>query len=191
MKENIKKILSYLAIGLALLGVIMIYGTFRAKAPANGYILSLGFLLLIPAVVMLLIERYSANRSAPVPKLSDLKYTGIQIPVDLTQCTVVGNEWTTERPKEHNAIIVMNELTGNSYDNRESSNTVLSRVTCTQIVNGAERTFVSRSIARDKQTLHLLLEMEKVTSIYIDRDDPKYYYFDLEFITSNSPDEED
>lgn len=184
MREILKKIFSYLVIGLALLGVIMIYETLRAKAPANGYIQGLGFLLLIPLIVMMLIERYSGGSSARIPKLSDLKYAGMQIPVDLTRCTVVGNEWTTERPKEHNAGIVMNELTGNSYENRERSSNALSRVKYTCIVNGVKRTFISSSIARDKKTLQLLLEMEKTTSIYVDRDKPKYYYFDLEFVAS-------
>lgn len=120
---------------------------------------------------------YKTNRKI----LSDLKFSGIQIPVDLAKCEIVSNGWTVTKPERKNATILINELSNNSYENKPTTDAALSRVKYSYLVNGKKRTFVSPTIARDKLTLKLLLETQKETSIYIDRNNPKYYYFDLEF----------
>ena len=41
---------------------------------------------------------------------------------------------------------------------------------------------ISPVIVKDKTTITILIEMQKQTAIYIDRDDNRHYYFDLQFI---------
>lgn len=185
MIKTLKKIVEYLGIGSVLLGGIIVYGTLRANG-FNGYILATGVLLMaIPIIVYILHVRLSDRETPYVKHLKDLKHTGIKISVDLTQCKVKSTSWTMEVGKYDNPRIeLLNELSGNEEKNIEKIEANLSRIEYTCDFSGRSRTFLSPTIAKDNVTLRILLEMQQETSIYIDRDDTKYYYFDLEFINT-------
>lgn len=180
MKEKIWTLWIYLTIGLFALGIAIIYGVARSSK-FNIYIFGVGILLLIPGIISIIIEIIDFGPKTKKMNLKDLKFSGIKIPVDLSKCKIITNEWTITKPEKNNTTIIFNELTDNSYENRPIADAVLSRVTYSCVVNGKKRTFRSPTISRDKLTLKLLLETQKETGIYIDRDDPRYYYFDLEF----------
>jgi hypothetical protein len=182
IREILKNSGSYLVIGISLLGFIIMYGSTRAHE-FNLYIFGTGALLMVPIVILLLIERF---KSQPHPEdikyILDLKQTGIRVPVDLTKCKIISNNWTIQKPEKTNQTILFNEITGNSHENQLTTDATLSRIQFTTLVNGHEKTFTSPTIAKDRTTLHFLCEIQKETSIYIDRDNSKYYFFDLDFL---------
>ena len=180
MKETLRTLWTYLAIGLFALGLAVIYGVVRSSV-FNVYVLGVGILLLIPAIISMIIVTIGPSEETTIANLKELKASGLRIAVDLIKCRIVTNSWTQTRPEKKDGEIVVNALTDNSYENRTTDEAVLSRVICTCVVNGKKRTFRSPTIARDKVTLKLLLEAQKETNIYVDRDDARYYYFDLEF----------
>lgn len=184
MIKTLKTITEYIGIGLVLIGAIIVYGTLRANG-FNGYILATGVLLIVvPIAIYVIIERLTFRERPNVRHLKDLKLTGIKIPVDLTNCKVKSNSWTTEVEKYDNPrIVFLNEVSGHSDKNIERIESNLSRVEYSCDFNGKRRTFLSPTIAKDKVTLRMLLEMQKETAIYIDRDNSKCYYFDLDFIS--------
>jgi hypothetical protein len=183
MTRFLNSIAEYIGIGLVFLGAILVYGTLRANN-FNRYIFGTGILLIvIPIAVYLIIARIKDRGTSAVRFLKDLKSTGIIVPVDLTSCNVKSNNWTTEVERYNSPrVVLLNEISGHGDKNVERVESNVSRIEYTCDFNGRPRTFLSPTIAKDKITLQLLLEMQKETAIYVDRDDNQYYYFDLEFI---------
>jgi hypothetical protein len=184
MIEKLKTLWSYFAIGLFVLGLIIILGV-ASSSNFNFYFFGFGVLLLIPGAISIIIETTDFGPKTKQTHLSDLKFTGIQIPVDLTKCKIIASNWTVTKPEKDNKTILFNELSNNSYENTLTVDVTLSCVRYSCVLNGKKRTFTSTALARDKLTLKLLLETKKETRIYIDRDDSRYYYFDVEFAEDN------
>ena len=183
MMRTLAKVVEYIAIGLVLLGSIIVVGTVRANV-FNGYILGTGVILIVvPIVIYIIIEKIRHQATPNVKQLTDLKQTGIRIPVDLTNCKVKSNRWTTKVEKHSDLrVVFLNEISGHGDKNVERIESNISRIEYTCEFNGQRRKFSSPTIAKDNATLRILLEIQKETAIYIDREDYKYYYFDLEFI---------
>lgn len=182
--ERLKNVGLYFIIGLAFLGVTIMYGVAKAHTPDFNYaFFGIGASLVVPALIALYMEFTKAKKTEASGRanLSDFKQNSIQIPVDLSQCTITGNTWTQVREGKTNKEILFNELIGDSFENRDTDDIAVSVIKYTTNVQGQRRTFTSPPVAKDKTTLLMLLEMQKETNIYIDRDG-KYYYFDLEFL---------
>lgn len=185
MSKMLRRIIEYIGIGLVLLGGIIVYATLRANG-FNGYILATGVLLIVvPAAIYFIIEKLTPRQVTHVRHLRDLKLTGMKIPVDLAACEVKSNNWTMEVARyDSPRVAFLNEISGHSEKNIEKIEANLSRVAYTCDFNGKPRTFLSPAIAKDKTTLRILLEMQKETAIYVDMDDDRYYFFDLDFISN-------
>ncbi|WP_160144150.1 hypothetical protein [Chryseolinea soli] len=182
--ERLKTVGLYFVAGLACLGIIIMYGVAKAHTENFNYVFfGIGSSLVVPGLIALYLEFNKAKRTETSGRanLAHFKTNSIRIPVDLSQCTVTANTWTQVREEKTNKEILFNELIGDSFENRETDNIAVSLVKYTTTVQGQRRTFTSAPVAKDKTTLLMLLEMQKETNIYIDRDG-KYYYFDLEFL---------
>jgi hypothetical protein len=183
----LEDIAQYFLIGLFALGFIIVYGSLRAKG-FNIYIFGTGLVCaLIPVIIFFISERVTASRENAVAEktLRDLKTTGIQIPVDLTKCVIKSSNSTVHRERYSvslSEVSLLNEISGHGDKNIETIHSSQSVVEYTCRVNGRKRTFRSNAIPKDKTTLMILLELQKETIIYLDRDHPRYYYFDLDFI---------
>ncbi len=181
--ELIKTIGTYVLIGLGFLGVIIICVTVSSTR-FNFYFFGSGLVLLIPTLVYLIIENRGHKSNSDKRPFSYLKETGISVSVDLTNCEIVSNDWTAYGPKKKDSVIAINSLSGNSYDNVQEVDNALSRIKYSCNVAGKRQVFISPAIAKDKVTLSALLELKSQTNIFIDRDNPKNYYFDLDFLES-------
>ena len=166
-----------------MLGMIIMYGVAKAHTPHLNYVFfGFGASLLLPAIIALYFETRDAKKieASVLTNLADFKKNSIVIPVDLSRCTVTGNSWTQVREEKNDKEILFNALIGDPFENRKTDNIAVSRIKYTTTVQGQRRTF-TRPVAKDKTTLLMLLEMQKETNLYIDRDS-RYYYFDLEFL---------
>jgi len=183
MMKVIKKTIEYIGIGLFCLGVIIVYVSLRADH-FHVYIFATGILLIgTPAIVYLIVEKTKRSGRPKVGRPRDLKITGIKVPVDLTKCVIKSNNWTDEVERyDIPRVAFLNEVSGDSDKNVEMVESNLSRIAYSCDFNGKHSTFFSPPIAKDKTTIMILLEMQKETAIYVDRDDSRRYYFDLEFI---------
>lgn len=184
--EKFKNVIYIILSGLFFIGIIIIYASFRAKF--HWYIFFIGAALLIVTVGVLYLYEWYRSRpkkgEEPPRMLSDLKYTGVEVKVDLTRCRIISNNWTVEEERYQDyRVQALNALT-DPGKNIERVDVFASRIEYSAMIDGMRRTFRSPAIAKDKQTLHFLLEVQKETSIYIDPYHPKYYYFDLEFLSS-------
>jgi len=175
MIDRLKTFGEYILIGLFIAGLIVVYGVSRASV-FNIYLLSIGIMLMIiPGVAVFL-----SVRAANLEVISDrmrLKKTGVRIPVDLTKCEIRANNWTTETERYGDSDILLSTTISGDADNHS-----FCRVVFKCDYNGKSRTFLSSPVEKDKVTVMLLFEMQKETAIYVDRNDDRYYYFDLEFL---------
>jgi preprotein translocase subunit SecG len=170
-------------IGMILLGGIVVLGVLLANG-FNRYVFLAGvFLIITPIAIGIIIKKLTNSQKRKVKYLKDLKATGIKISVDLTRCNVKSNNWTAEVARHNNSkIVLLNEMSGHPDKNIEKIDSNVSRIEYTCSFKGQSKTFVSPIIEKDSTTLKILLEIQKESAIYIDRDDERYYYFDLEFI---------
>ncbi len=184
--ETFKNIAFHIMMGLTFLGVIIIYASFRGQVHWFIFLPGVG-LVIIPGGLLYLYDWYDSRPRSGKERprmLSELKTTGREIKVDLTRCKIKSNSWTVVKERNRGgykdqAITALIDPELNVQHVRFESSIVEYSTT----VDGRRRIFRSPPISRDKQTLHFLLEVQKETSIYIDRDMPRYYYFDLEFLT--------
>jgi hypothetical protein len=184
--ETLKSIIGFILGGLFFLGVIIIYASFKGQF--HWFIFVTGIaLIVVPASIFYIYNWYDSRpkKGEERPRhLSELKITGREINVDLTKCQIKSNSWTVEKERYSNYKVQALNALVDEEKNIERMDVNLARVEYTTTVDGKRRTFRSTPISKDKQTLHFLLEMKQQTSIYIDRDEPRYYYFDLEFLES-------
>jgi hypothetical protein len=184
MRESIKKIGEYILLGLFVLGFIIAYGVSRSRN-FNLYFFSVGVILILIPIAVLAIVTWMDNRHAPRKReTEDLKLTGVKIPVDLTKCKVKSNSWTKEvaRYENHPRVAFLNEVSGHSDKNVERIASHVSLIEYTCRFNGKRKRFVSSGIPKDRTTMLLLMEMQQQTTIYVDRDNDKIYYFDVDFL---------
>lgn len=191
----IKRIIAYLLLGLG--AVILIFfseykGTFTFSSFV--YVLT-GLLLEVSGGILLRRDQSrkgSLDRKEQQQLIGELKRSGRQIKVNLSHCEVKENSYIEEREKygtenyfatsgiERN-IQALNALTDETRN--------VQRVQVNQAVliyhheeEGQSRRFVSGVLPFERTTLLMKLVLQKETTLYIDREDPSKYYFDLEFL---------
>src|SRR5436190_23901203 len=95
MINFLKTTVLYTGLGTVSLGAIIVYASIRGNF--NAYIFGTGVLLVIVPIVVYFILVRAKDKSGLKPRLlSDLKLTGIKIPVDLTKCVVKSNSWSAQ-----------------------------------------------------------------------------------------------
>jgi hypothetical protein len=115
---------------------------------------------------------------------SNLKLNGEKILINLTDCEVKENFYFDEVEKVHSSRAqTYNAMTGQDYRNVEKrsryATVIIYRYTNSK--TGESEKFISPIIEKDKISLGFLLSAKKETFIYIDRNDPGNYFFDLDF----------
>ena len=184
--EYLETLGSYLLIGLTVLGLLIMYGVSSAAVFNWTFFLFGLMLLVLPIISYLLITRVAAkdNLSYHSNYLKKLKTHGEKIEVNLSDCEIKSNSWTDQKPRYNDSRIeFLNTISGHADKNIAATDVNLS--TAIYRINrlGKTRIFESGTIALDEVTLRMLFEVHGRTIIYIDKDNPEYYYFDLEFLS--------
>jgi len=125
--------------------------------------------------------------------IEGLKEKGATLKVDLRQCTILENSFTEAleaRPMFE--AIAFGELQNiiPTDDNQvldKTTKTKLENVTLSILVyeaevSGQQRKFYSQVINKDRATLMFLLEAQKFTLLYYDKNNPSRCYFVLDFL---------
>ncbi len=124
--------------------------------------------------------------------INSLKEDGEKIVVDLSQVEIKENNYSEEqdiyksdlgqlRPGVFDQIEMFNALSD------ETKNTKIVEVKQSVIIfpysnNGVNEKFISSVIPKDRETLLFKFFAQKTTTLYVDRNNRKLYYFDLDFL---------
>lgn len=165
----------------------MLISTILAKFYFNDIIwFSVGIGIIL---ISFLLNRYSSNREtrerarAQEERLARLITDGVKVVVDLSKCEMKSSSHHTEKKglnylDETEAIDIIFD-SGENEKPETISHTVL--VYRHRLESGKIFQFYGPT-SKDKRTLEILCTMQKHTTLYFDRDDPKMYYFDLKFL---------
>lgn len=178
-----KNIFFYILTGLSLIGFIFIVGGLgRRYHEGTIYITMIGFVLLTPTTLYLLflfIKHRRDNKNA-IEKLISFKDNSIKIKVKVGY-KIITNDWTEEVEIGTHRTVFWNEITGNSLNNvrleKRYANTIVISICHNSKI---EKAFYSSS--KDPETLKMLLEINKETILYINKEDSNLKYLDLEFL---------
>lgn len=117
--------------------------------------------------------------------LNIFKSTAQKIKVNLNECKILKNNYqvSIDTGLENHGYQALDAL----YDSSrlQKHNTVNQSIIVFETnVNGRNKKYLSEVIPKDAITLSFLLDKQKETFLYIDRDDYENYYFDLEFLNT-------
>ena len=116
-----------------------------------------------------------------------LKLNGEKILVTLPECEIKENFYYEEVDRVHSSKAQSyNAMIGQGYRNVEKQSRYATVVVYnyTNPKTGELKKFISPIIQKDKISLDFLLNEKKETFIYVDRNDPNTYFFDLDFLDS-------
>lgn len=161
----------------------------------SGEVIPLPMVWLIGGVVMVslavfLLFRSFTDAAASLDEVvrdqvDQLKQEGEKIEVNLDECEIMTNNYTRELERKSKRAHAIDAV----YDS--SQNIITETVNQAVLVykrgiNGEEETFYSPTIYKDETSLRWLLERQKKTAIYVDKDDRSLYYFDVAFLKDPS-----
>lgn len=161
----------------------------------HGEMLPHGWPVYTAATVIGLIGFY-LNRTAPAPANNSNVYaTGKQsfyndkIVVPLTACEILSNNWTEESYEEpylNRPGLDLTPLTNWNYkpfgDNHKINDVSMVRLVYRTIYNGQDTTFTSAAFQQDLDYVKMAMVANPNTYIYLDRDNPDNYFFDISCI---------
>ncbi|MFY0600222.1 MAG: hypothetical protein JXR03_11165 [Cyclobacteriaceae bacterium] len=130
----------------------------------------------------------SESRSQVRESINRIKDEGAKVLVDFSKCQVIASSWTTEESRyegssDQTDIEFLNTISGDSDLNVVSKEHHVCRIVYRSEFKGKKCKFVSHPLTgRDEFTLRMLVEVKKTTYIYVDGEDAKNYYFDLDFL---------
>ena len=116
-------------------------------------------------------------------QVNNLRNNGEKIVIDLRECKIRSGSFQKSK-KELNYLdetsvfdILLSEPQPDESQSLEHSVLIYKHT----LPNGKKKNFYGPT-EKDKKTLLILCEMQISTSIYMDKNDPSIYYFDLEFL---------
>lgn len=182
MKTFIKNVLGYI---LSIIGILMMI-FFRKY---SGDLIPYSTIWFFAGFILLFIG-YSFIQTKEIKLMQDLadeidkfKLRADQIKVNLNSCKIKTNNYT-EQIEEDDSYRpqLLNSLS--DYTKKEMKHTTVyqSVLIYETDVFGQKAAYYSPTIYMDEISLKILLDREKETSIYVDRDNRNKYYFDLEFL---------
>ena len=185
LRNRIETAGGYLLTGSIAIGLILLLGVLRASV-FNRTIFFIGLVMAgVPLAGLLVHLWISRNRAETESRkhVEKLKRRGEPIEVVLSDCKIKSNNWSYQKDRYSDSRIqFLNGISGHGDKNLETVHVNSCIVVFSTLYKGKNRTFRSGVIAKDEVTLGMLLEMQKTTLIYVDPDNPKDYYFDLEFL---------
>lgn len=182
--NTLKNFINYILIGITIIGFIITLGVSKANT-FNNYFFGIGLFLCASGSILL--WRNFKIESDEIEsdfqkRLNELKNSGDKIEVNLTECEVKSNSWTTSEERTYDSRIQFWNTVGGDADlNVSKVNHHSTYIIFKTTYNSFNHEFIG-IVSKDEITVMMLLEHQGKTYIYVDKADPSYYYFDLEFL---------
>ncbi|MNE18322.1 hypothetical protein D3C80_1113530 [compost metagenome] len=190
-----RRIIAYILLGVGLL-ILMFFRDYKGTMISFPFIYSLcGLLLCVLGCVLLYLQKKRKAlhvHNQYKETIEDIMQHGQKVKVDLNQCEIRENNYCEERERYAadglfatlsvaQDIQALNLLT-NATRNVENVQVNQSVIIFHYDYGGRLERFVSPVLPIDRTTLLLKLGRQKETTLYIDHNNTRRYYFDLEFL---------
>jgi len=146
---------------------------------------------IVGLIILLTSPKNSENNALAAAEnyIKELKQNGNQLKVDLDLCELKQNDYYEETDYYKNAsdaelmlaadyVYLYNKLKFQDAETHIYQTVAIYKTN----FKGKETTFVSPTIRKDKTNLLFKFEIQKNTTIYVDKNDPAKYYFDIDFV---------
>jgi hypothetical protein len=172
--------------GILLIGSFLIYAGTKA-VNYKLYIIVFGGVLALIGLILLRksMKKETINQQLEITEWKDrLMATGLTIPVDLNECIIKSNNYQEEKHTkfETKAHELMNRATKSGFEKSEYEDVVKSVVVFKVMIGASQLEFHSMPSKKDAKTLGFYMATKESATIYVDKNDMKNYYFDLDFI---------
>lgn len=118
--------------------------------------------------------------------LSSFKENAVKVKVNLDECEILTNNYVKENsPSDYNSVSIFDLFNSNdaSNGNQELSQSV---IVYKKELNNAIITYYSPVVYKDASTLRFHMGSQKHTYIYINKDNPESYFFDISFLEEDA-----
>lgn len=175
MQQRAILILSFLSPLFLFLGCLLIYFGiysffFYSPMVALGALFLLGFVITMTMLVIILFRTSKKDAIQKVSRTINLLNNGIKIPIDLENVRIKSNSWNEKK-------VIETTIYDIDFD-EERTQTILEIET---EMNGTTQIF-HLPTEHDPKTLEMYFAMQKTTFLYIDPNNPRIFYLDLNFI---------
>lgn len=185
MKFSVKKAIGIImiVIGLLILLFFKQYSGVLIPHPVIGFVL--GLLLMISGYLTYkkgLAQWYEKKEEDINARILELKQKADKVRVDLSVCEIKTNSYSEQVDKVKN-------YKAKAFDPLYDSDKSIENINSNEAVlifetekYGEKEHYYSPVIYKDEITLRFMLDKQKETYIYIDKENRSNYYFDLEFL---------
>ena len=193
MTVRIKRILAWSLFGTGTL-VLTFFKHYRGSIiPSPFLIWGAGIVCYIVGIVLLLkVPKVAEDKLHKKMRslIGELKQNGNKLTVVLDDCEIKENNYIEAQDAYKDKTDLELMLTPNivmMYNSSKAAATkdkpILQTVAVYKTMYlGKEKTFYSPTIAKDKENLLFKFFAQKTTTIFIDKNNPDNYYFDVEFV---------
>ena len=170
--------------GLTLIGIGIVYLGLRAPRYNWVFMLAGGIIALIGGASLWIINKKQDEKSEInyLTWKNNLFRNGIPIEVDLGKVEIKSNQYRQEVETAYSRSEYAGYDVMVGRDPREFESVNRSILVYQTEVDGQKRIFYSPEIDKDPVTLEFMLASKKSTRIYMDRENPGDYFFDVTFL---------
>ncbi|SIS46809.1 hypothetical protein SAMN05421766_10258 [Zobellia uliginosa] len=188
-KDIINSLKTYIFFGIVYIGFLAILaglgyrGRWRPMGDLNPYFVAFGIVLIIPLLYWIIKTKLTdrAAKAENEKRIEKLKKDGQKIEIDLNKVKVNSSSWQEQIITDNTRYAGLNEVVGRGDRNLKLVNRTLNQISFKKTIKGRTITY-RESIEMDTDNLKIHFALKKKTILYIDPDDRKNMYLDLEFL---------
>ncbi len=189
IKNYLASFKTYIFLGITFLGFITILaglgfkGRWNTPSEGNIYFIGIGLLLLVPAIIWYAKSRHQDKKinDRQKERIELLKKTGEKITIDLDLVIIKSSQLQKKIITDNTTYSALNGLVEREDRNFKIVNQNVNQLTITKSHNGRKIKY-RESIVMDSDNLKIHFAIQKNTILYIDPNDKKNMYLDLEFL---------
>lgn len=189
IKNYLASFKTYIFIGITFIGFITILaglgfkGRWNTPGDGNIYFIGIGLLLLVPAIIWYVKSRRQDKKinDRLKEKIELLKKTGEKITINLDLVKIKPSQLQEKIITDNTTYSGLNGLAGREDRNFKIVNKTVNQLTLIKSHKGRKIKY-QESIVMDSDNLKIHFAIQKNTILYIDPNDGKNMYLDLEFL---------
>ncbi|MFS4454826.1 hypothetical protein [Maribacter sp. 2304DJ31-5] len=188
-KDFINSIKTYTLFAVVYIGFLAILaglgyrGKWKPIGDINPYFVAFGIVLITPLLYWVIKTKLEerAKKSENEKRIEKLKQNGQKVEIELDKVKINSSSWQEKIITDNTRYAGLNEVVGRGDRNFKLVDRTLNQISLKKNFKGRTITY-RESIKMDTDNLKIHLALKKKTFLYIDHNDRKNMYLDLEFL---------